>query len=94
MCAADYYVYYPENTPRVISGAMTYLGMSAGMIFVELMGCGLALGALRGGNQNWTTALDSGSGALMVEAFRPLGGFGGVCAVILALGPSMCFLLY
>lgn len=36
----------------------------------------------------WKDALDQGAGTLMVEAFKPLGGFGKFCAVVLALGPS------
>ncbi|KAA8900922.1 nucleoside transporter family [Sphaerosporella brunnea] len=85
MCAADYFVYYPEQTSRVVVGSMTHLGLFLGLLFSELIGAGLAAGAVT--KASWKAALASGPGGLMVEAFVPLGGFGKFCAVIFALGP-------
>jgi purine-cytosine permease-like protein len=85
MCAADYFVYYPENTSRTLVGSMTHIGLFLGLLFSELIGAGLAAGAVS--NPSWTAALKVGPGTLIVEAFSPLGGFGKFCAVIFALGP-------
>jgi purine-cytosine permease-like protein len=86
MCAADYFVYYPVSTPRWLIGTLTHVGIFVGIIISEIIGIGLASGAVKEGA--WKDALDQGAGTLMVEAFKPLGGFGKFCAVVLALGPS------
>lgn len=86
MCAADYFVYYPETTSRWYTGAMTHIGLSLSLLFSELLGAGLASGALT--KPEWSAALEIGTGNLMVEAFAPLGQFGKFIAVIMALGPS------
>lgn len=86
MCAADYFVYYPVETPRWLIGTLTHIGIFLGILISEIIGIGLALGAVKDGA--WKDALDQGAGTLMVEAFKPLGEFGKVCAVVLALGPS------
>ncbi|CCX31836.1 Similar to Purine-cytosine permease fcyB; acc. no. C8V329 [Pyronema omphalodes CBS 100304] len=85
MCAADYFVYYPVSTPRWLIGSLTHVGIFVGIIISEIIGIGLASGAVKEGA--WKDALDQGAGTLMVEAFKPLGGFGKFCAVVLALGP-------
>lgn len=90
ICAGDYYPYYPENTPRLITGAMTHLGISLAMTFVQILGVGLATGAAK--KDTWGSAFEKGQGQLMVEAFAPLGGFGKFCGVVLALGPSKSYL--
>lgn len=64
--------------------ASTLLGLSVGTILTLLMGIGLASGTLI--DQSWESAYDVSAGALIREAFRPLGTFGDFCAVILALG--------
>ncbi|KAF8252540.1 putative nucleoside transporter [Wilcoxina mikolae CBS 423.85] len=85
MCAADYFVYYPESTPRIVLGTMSYIGLFLGTLFSELLGVGLASGATS--KPEWSAAFAIDPGALMVEAYAPLGGFGKFCAVVLALGP-------
>lgn len=86
MCCADYFVYYPEKTSRLITGALSHVGITLSLVFVELMGAGLASGAPN--IPEWASALEIGTGNLMVEAFAPLGTFGHFCAVVLALGTS------
>jgi purine-cytosine permease-like protein len=86
MCAADYFVYYPETTPRKTIGVLTFLGLSTATIFAEILGAGLAAGAVT--NETWSATLALAPGVLLVEVFAPLGAFGKVCGVILALGPS------
>lgn len=63
---------------------MTTSGLALGKILVELLGIGLGSGLSL--NPSWAAAFDTSTGALIVEAFRPLGGFGSFCAVLLALG--------
>jgi hypothetical protein len=87
MCAADYFVYYPENTSRIMMGSMSYIGLFLGTFYSEILGVGLASGAPS--KPEWSSAFTIGPGSLMVEAYAPLGGFGKLCAVILALGPSI-----
>jgi purine-cytosine permease-like protein len=77
-------VYYPEKTSRVVVGSLTGVGIFLGLLFSELIGAGLAAGAVT--KESWKDALAIGPGSLMVEAFAPLGGFGKFCAVLLALG--------
>lgn len=86
MCSADYFVYYPENTPRIYTGIMTYLGIFLGLTFTELMGAGLASGSIT--DKAWAAALEVGTGNLFVEVFTPLGKFGKFVSVVMALGPS------
>lgn len=88
MCSADYFVYYPESTPRLYTGIMTYLGIFFGLTFSELMGAGLAAGSLT--DKSWAAALEVGTGNLFVEVFAPLGSFGKFVSVVMALGPSKC----
>jgi len=84
MCAADYFVYYPENTPRKTIGVLTFLSLSTGTIFAEILGAGLAAGAVTKASSS--DELTLAPGVVLVEAFAPLGAFGKVCGVILALG--------
>ena len=86
MVSADYFVYFPATTPRLLVGSMTHIGIFLGAFIMEVIGVGLATGALV--KPEWESALAIGPGALMAEAYKPLGGFGKFCAVILALGPS------
>lgn len=63
---------------------MTFLGLLLGKCFVEFLGIGLATGLAN--NPSWAAAFDVSLGALLVEAFSPLGAFGHFCCVVLALG--------
>lgn len=41
---ADYYVYYPERTPKRLTFILTYIGENLSEIFTFLMGAGIASG--------------------------------------------------
>ena len=82
--ASDYYVYYPPNTPKWKTFALTFAGLALSFWFVDLLGIGLACGIVT--NSAWSDAYDVSSGALIVAGYGPLGGFGKFCAVVIALG--------
>ncbi|KAF2787725.1 hypothetical protein K505DRAFT_257077 [Melanomma pulvis-pyrius CBS 109.77] len=82
--AADYFVYYPEFTPRWKIFSVTMIGLSLSFTFAFLLGIGLASGMMA--NSAWEDAYHVSQGALIVEGFRPLGSFGSFCGVIVALG--------
>ncbi|KAI8623951.1 permease for cytosine/purines, uracil, thiamine, allantoin-domain-containing protein [Xylariaceae sp. FL1651] len=82
--AADFYVYYPEKTSKLKIFTMTLVGLWLSFALVFLLGIGFATGLTR--NADWAHAADISTGALLVAGYGPLGGFGGFCAVILALG--------
>jgi purine-cytosine permease-like protein len=82
--AADYFVYYPEDSPRWKIFCVTLVGLSISFTFAFILGIGLASGVLT--NTAWEGAYDVSQGALIVEGYRPLGGFGSFCGVIVALG--------
>ena len=82
--AADYFVYYPEYTPRWKIISVTMLGLSLSFTFAFLLGIGLASGMMT--NPAWEGAYHVSQGALIVEGFRPLGSFGSFCGVVVALG--------
>jgi purine-cytosine permease-like protein len=81
--SADFYSYYPPSTSRVITTAMTSSGIICGKLLIEFLGIGLASGIAT--VPSWAAAFDQSTGALIAEAFAPLGGFGKFCAVVLAL---------
>lgn len=82
--AADFYVYYPENTPRRRIFCLTLAGLWAAFSFVYIIAIGLATGVAH--QPTWAEANETSTGALIVAAFSPLGGFGKLCAVIVSLG--------
>ncbi|KIX07147.1 uncharacterized protein Z518_05124 [Rhinocladiella mackenziei CBS 650.93] len=83
--AADFFVYYPENTSRRGVCVMTTAGMTLGKLLIEFLGIGLGTGLAN--NVEWSEAFSSsGVGALVVAGYAPLQNFGKLCAVILALG--------
>ncbi|KAF1990317.1 putative nucleoside transporter [Aulographum hederae CBS 113979] len=82
--AADYFCYYPEPTPRWRIFSMSILGLSLSFTFAFLIGIGLASGL--SSNPSWASAYAVSQGALIVEAYAPLGTFGSFCAVVVALG--------
>lgn len=82
--AADYFVYYPEHTSSPRLFAMTLLGLICSFTFAFVLGIGLACGTLI--NQDWEAAYGISQGALIVEAYKPLGAFGSFCGVVVALG--------
>lgn len=82
--AADFFVYYPENTSRRGVCLMTAAGMTAGKLLIEFLGIGLGSGLAA--NAEWAEAFGgSGVGALVVAGYSPLNDFGKFCSVVLAL---------
>ena len=82
--AADYFVYYPENTPRWKIFTVTMLGLSLSFTFAFIIGIGLASGVTH--NTAWSDAYGVSQGALIIAGYAPLGTFGHFCGVIVALG--------
>ena len=82
--AADYYVYYPENTAKWKTFLMTFSGFVLSISFVYLLGAGLASATLS--NVDYANAYNTSSGALIVKGYSGLGGFGRFCSVVVALG--------
>ncbi|KAF2032881.1 hypothetical protein EK21DRAFT_98700 [Setomelanomma holmii] len=82
--AADYFVYYPEHASSWRIFAMTLTGLMCSFTFAFILGIGLACGTLL--NTSWEAAYGVSQGALIVEAYRPLGSFGSFCGVVVALG--------
>ncbi|KIV81728.1 hypothetical protein PV11_03891 [Exophiala sideris] len=85
----DYFVYWPATTSRSWIFGMTLLGLVLSFIFTLVLGAGIASGINTSElyANAWTDSQGgSGSGALLVEAYSPLGNFGKFCAVIVALG--------
>ena len=82
--AADFFVYYPENTSRLTIFALTLTGLVFSFTLALVSGIGLASGISM--YPEYAAAYDRGQGALIVEAFGPLHGFGKFCSVIVALG--------
>ncbi|KAJ6780056.1 hypothetical protein PWT90_01228 [Aphanocladium album] len=82
--AADFYVYYPEKTPRRRIFCLTVAGLWCSFSFVYLIAIGLATGAAH--QPTWAAANEISTGALIVEAFAPLTTFGKFCAVVVSLG--------
>lgn len=82
--AADMFVYYPESSSGRKVFAATASGLVASFAFSLIIGIGLGSGTAN--DQTWNDAFSASEGALIVEAFRPLGTFGSVCSIIVALG--------
>ncbi|KAF2236348.1 purine-cytosine permease FCY21 [Viridothelium virens] len=82
--AADYFVYYPSHTPRLPIFAVTLLGLTLSFTFALILGIGLASGLPN--HAAWNSAYGVSQGALIVEAYQPLGAFGSFCGVVVALG--------
>ena len=82
--AADYFVYYPEHASSWKIFGMTLVGLMCSFTFAFILGIGLACGMLN--NSDWEAAYGVSQGALIVEAYKPLGAFGSFCGVVVALG--------
>jgi NCS1 nucleoside transporter family len=82
--AADYFVYYPEHASSLKIFSMTMIGLMCSFTFAFIMGIGLASGMAT--NTDWEAAYGVSQGALIVEAYKPLGAFGSFCGVVVALG--------
>ncbi|KAJ5774282.1 Permease cytosine/purine uracil thiamine allantoin [Penicillium paradoxum] len=82
--AADFFVYYPENTSRVKIFCLCLAGLMTSFTLALVSGVGLASGIST--HAEYATAYAKGQGALIVEGFGPLHGFGKFCSVVCALG--------
>ena len=82
--AADFFVYYPEETPRWKVFSVTMLGLSLSFTFAFILGIGLGSGVAT--DAAWGDAYKVSQGALIVAGYEPLGTFGQFCSVIVALG--------
>ena len=82
--AADWFVYLPEDAPRWKLFWISMAGLAISFT-VELV-IGIGLGSGIASNAAWADAYGISQGALAVEVFRPLGGFGSFCSVVLAFG--------
>ncbi|KAJ6442153.1 zinc finger domain-containing protein [Purpureocillium lavendulum] len=81
---ADFYVYYPPDTRKWKTFALTTMGVGLGLSFANLIGVGLGSGTIS--QRSWSEALDVSSGALTLEGYAGLGGFGKLLGVFVALG--------
>lgn len=82
--SCDFFVYFPSSASRFYVGLCTTLGLGIATVFALLLGVGLSEGTLT--NPAWAAANNVSAGALIAEAFTPLGTFGKFCAVVIALG--------
>ena len=82
--AADFFVYYPANASRTKVFISCLAGLTLSSTFALVVGIGLGSGTFT--NPDWAAAYEVSQGALLVEAFKPLGSFGSFCSVVLALG--------
>lgn len=82
--AADLYVYFPVRTPKPLVFISTWSGLWVSLITTNIIGVGIATGVMT--TPGWAEAYATSSGALFLECYKGLGGLGGFCVVILALG--------
>ncbi|CAG7921451.1 unnamed protein product [Penicillium olsonii] len=82
--AADFFVYYPENTSRAKIFGLSLAGLLVSFTMALVCGVGLASGITA--HSEYAAAYNEGQGALIVEGFGPLHGFGKFCSVVCALG--------
>ena len=80
---ADYFVYYPPTTSKAKVFLATMLGLTISSALTLIIGTGLGSGTAA--NTGWSEAYHVSEGALIVEALRPLGSFGSLCSVVIAL---------
>ena len=81
---ADFYVYYPTTTSKRITFLTTWSAIWLATIFCNIIGVAIATGVST--TPGWDDAYSISSGALLLACYDGLGGFGGFCVVILALG--------
>jgi purine-cytosine permease-like protein len=82
--AADFFVYYPERTSRMAIFSLSFIGLIVSFTMAFVVGIGLASGI--SSHPEYYAAYHRGAGALIVEGFGPLHGFGKFCSVVVALG--------
>ena len=81
---SDFFVYYPESTSKRLAFLMSFLGLWTSFVFVNIIGVGLGSGTFT--DASWNEAYGISSGALILESYSSLGGFGKFCGVVVALG--------
>ncbi|KAI7971838.1 hypothetical protein EIK77_000983 [Talaromyces pinophilus] len=81
---ADYYVYYPPTTKKWVTFTMSFFGIGLALTFANLLGVGLGSGTYS--NVDWEAANEVSSGALIMQGYNGLGGFGKFLGVLIALG--------
>ncbi|KAK5652656.1 hypothetical protein OQA88_10250 [Cercophora sp. LCS_1] len=82
--ASDYYVYYPETTSRKKIFGLTLVGLFTSFMLVYMIGIGLGSGVAS--TPSWEEAYAISTGALILEGYNGLAGFGKLCGVIVAFG--------
>lgn len=82
--AADFFVYYPEETPRWKIFSVTMVGLGLSFTMALLLGIGLGSGVAT--DAAWGEAYGTSQGALIVAGYAPLGSFGSFCGVVVAFG--------
>lgn len=81
---SDYYILFPEDTPRSYVFLLTFLGTSIPTLFVGVLG--LLLASVAMSYQPWMDEYDThGMGGLLYAGFKRWNGFGKFCVVILIL---------
>ncbi|KAL1961952.1 hypothetical protein VTN77DRAFT_733 [Rasamsonia byssochlamydoides] len=81
---ADYYVYYPANSPRWKIFLMTFVGLGLAIPITLLLGVGV--GSAIQAVPEWQDAYNISPGNLLEATYLPVNGFGKFCAVVAALG--------
>ena len=82
--AADYFVYFSPETPRLLLFLLSLFGLSISFTIALLLGIGLA--SAIPSIPSYAAAYNVSQGALITAAFEPLGAFGRFCGVVIALG--------
>ncbi|KAL8810884.1 MAG: hypothetical protein Q9200_002232 [Gallowayella weberi] len=81
---ADFYVYYPTTTSKSLTFAMTWTSTWLALMICNIVGIGIGTGVAT--NSAWSEAYSISSGALFLECYNGLGGFGSFCVVMLSVG--------
>ena len=72
--SADFYVYYPVQTSRRLTFFATWTGLITAVVFVDLVGVGIATGVA--GLSTWAEAYAISTGALLNACYEGLGTLG------------------
>ncbi|CDO92933.1 unnamed protein product [Kluyveromyces dobzhanskii CBS 2104] len=81
---ADYYILFPEKTPKLNVFLLTFFGIAVPSTFVGVLG--LLLASCSMSYEPWNAAYEKyGMGGLLHAGFSRWGGFGKFCVVVLVL---------
>lgn len=87
--ASDYYVYYPEDTPKIKVFLLTVFGMAVPTSFVMTLGCCIG-SAMMSTKPEWLEVYESGDvGSLLEVVLHPL-GFSKFFLVVFVLAVIAC----